>query len=793
MVLALEGIRVLDLTTGPVGGLATTVLADFGADVVKVEPPGGDRFRELPSRSLWLRGKRSAVFDLSRDDEKTALRESVAGIDVLVFGGPPSRALSWGIDADSILPEFPDLVHCSITPWGTRGLLAEVPGYESLVAARAGRFQTFGRQLRGDAPGFSALPVAGHLAGLGAVQGIVAALYARERDGRGGRVETSLLQGLLPYDLVDLLLVQLVERGAIGPIDPSAGDMPTLNYHPVLASDGRWIQCGNLLEHLFFAFLDAIDLLGEMISEERFQDPPAQWNEETVDAARDRILLRVRERPADEWMEIFRKNGNVVAEPYLTADEALRHRDLAANGEIVEVLDPERGQVKTIGPIARLAGTPARPGGRVPEIGEHTRAFRTQSERPRAISPKPEAAREPGRPLAGIRVIDFSTIIAGPLATSWLADLGARVIKVEGIEGDPYRHLLPQGLLAVKTNAGKESIALDAKSEAGREIVRELIETADVVVHNFRAGVDERLGIDEPTCRGLAPNCIWVATRGYGLEGPDALRPATHPVIGAAMSGAGYQAGDALDRPCETLDEIRESARQLMRANEANPDPNTSGVVTAAILLALFARERTGRGQRIDVSMLVANAWANADAFVDYQGKPPRARLDSELMGLAPGYRIYPTQDGWITLAVTSEAEWLRLAEASGRPELADPSSRGAEGLAALFQEGTTESWEARLWPARVGCMRADGPGPGSIFLNDPQVAANHFAVETEHARFGEMLRWGPLVTVDGQAERYGPGALCGDHTDTTLRDLGRSDEQIRALRDARVVGSETV
>jgi crotonobetainyl-CoA:carnitine CoA-transferase CaiB-like acyl-CoA transferase len=492
-------------------------------------------------------------------------------------------------------------------------------------------------------------------------------------------------------------------------------------------------------------------------------------------------------------MEIFRKSGNVVAEPYLTADEALRHRDLVANDEIVEVLDPERGRVRTIGPIARLAETAALPGERVPEIGEHTRAVRAESNPPRVLSRTDGAIREPGHPLAGIRIVDFSTIIAGPLATSMLADLGARVIKVEGVEGDPYRHLLPHGLLAVKTNAGKESIALDAKSEAGREIVRELIATADVVVHNFRAGVDERLGIDEPTCRALAPNCIWVATRGYGLNGPDALRPATHPVIGAAMSGAGYQAGVALDRPCGTLEEIRESARQLMRANEANPDPNTSGVVAAAILLALFARERTGRGQRIDVSMMVANAWANADAFVDYAGKPPRPRLDSELMGLAPGYRMYPTSDGWISLAVTSEAEWRRLAEATGRSELANPSSRSADDLAALFREGTSESWEARLWPARVGCMRADGPGPGSVWLEDPQVRANHLAVGVEHARFGETLRWGPLVTVNGQADRYGPGALSGDHTDTILRDLGRNDEQIRALREAGVVGSEPV
>lgn len=788
---ALGGLRIVDLTTGPVGGLATTVLADFGADVVKIEPAGGDRFRELPGSSLWLRGKRSAVFDLADAAERSALRQRLAAADVLVLSGPPSRAAAWGLDADALAVEFPMLVHCQVTAWGRSGPLAELPGYESLVSARFGRCQTFARQLRGDAPGFAALPVAQHLAAMGAVQGIAAALLARERTGRAQRVETSLLQGLLPYDLVELLLVQLVERGVVDPIDPSAGDMPTLNYHPVLAADDRWIQCGNLLEHLFLAFLDSLDLLGEMLGEERFQESPHRWDAETVEAARDRILLRVRERTADEWMEIFRANGNVAAEPYLNASEALAHPDLLANGEVVEVADPIRGTVRTIGPIAKLSGSPGRAGECVPSVGEHTEAFRSETRAPveRESSTKRELA--PGRPLEGVRIVDFSTIIAGPLATTMLADLGARVIKVEGLAGDPYRHLLPHGVLAVKTNAGKESIALDAKSEAGRAIVRQLLASADVVVHNYRVGVDERLGIDEATCRALAPDVIWLAARGYGLAGADATRPATHPVIGAAMSGAGFQAGEALSRRCESLEQIRESARQLMRANEANPDPNTSGVIAAAIAIALLARERGGGGQRIDASMLVANAWANADGFVEYAGKPARPRLDAELMGFGPGYRLYPTRDGWICLAISEEAEWLRLANAAPCPDLKDAAARTPERLAALFRGRSTEDWESRLWPARVGCVRADGPGPGRSYASDPQLEANRFVVGTTHARFGRMLRWGPLVTVGGHAEHYGPGALSGDATDSILRELGHSPEQIAKLREAGVVASE--
>src|SRR5262245_49890231 len=120
----LEGIRVVDVTSGPLGGFATMVLADFGADVVKVEPPGGDRFRALAASPLWLRGKRSAVLDLTTQAARAQLHGLVRGADVLVVSGPPARAARWGIDAAAAIGLQPSLVHCSITPWGARGPLA---------------------------------------------------------------------------------------------------------------------------------------------------------------------------------------------------------------------------------------------------------------------------------------------------------------------------------------------------------------------------------------------------------------------------------------------------------------------------------------------------------------------------------------------------------------------------------------------------------------------------------------------------------------------------------------------
>ena len=801
----LDGIRVIDLTSGPVGGFATMVLADFGADVVKVEPPAGDRFRALAASPMWLRGKRSVVLDLETGDGCRGLRALVESADVLAVSGPPSRALRWGVDAESALQLQPSLVHCSITAWGARGPYAEHPGYEGLVAARSGRMRAFERQLRREGPVFAAVPVASHAAAQGAVQGITAALFARQRSGRGQRVETSLLQALLPYELVEMLLVQLAERRGepLPSLAEMGGDMPTLNYHPILAGDGRWIQCGNLLEHLILAFLDAIGLLGEMLGEERFRNPPGSWDAETVEVARDMILTRVQEKTSSEWMEIFHRSGNVAAEPYLSTKEALHHPDLVANGEVIEILDPELGRVRQLGPIAKLSTTPAAPHRPAPRVGEHSDDILAEDRRAPEFTPGAPAVA--GRPLDGVMVLELATIIAAPLGTVMLADLGARVVRVETIDGDPYRHILPGGMPTVKTTAGKESICLDLKSAEGREIVQDLARRADILLHNYRPGVPERLGIGYDELRKQNPKLVWISANGYGPDGPSANRPSTHPVPGAAMGGAAHQAGAALDTPCASLEEIREVSRQLMRSNESNPDPNTSVVIASAALLGLLARERFGIGQSVYVNMLAANAYANGDDFLDYTGKQKRPAVDAKLFGLGATYRLYPARSGWVFLALTTEAEWRLFCEAVEATGLRDDERFSTldgrrehdpalgELLSALFRSRDADDWEERLVSRGVGCVRADRATPGAFWSRDPHAIENGFAPLCRHARFGEYRRWGPLVTVGGPMPFYTAGALAGDCTDAILAELGRSAQEIEQLRAKRIVASEPI
>lgn len=806
----LSGLRVVDFTTGPGGGHATTVLADFGADVVKVEPPHGDRFRATPASHFWLRGKRSVVLDLGTDEDLAAARDLAVDADVVVVSGPPSRARRWGLDA-SLRNDAPRLVHCTLSGWGTVGPYAELPGYEGLVAAKFGRMAAFDVQLGQDRPVFAAVPVATHVASQAAVQGIVAALFQRQTTGVGAAVEASLLQALMPFDLVDTLSRQIAERDdrSFTPLR-RISPMPTLNYHPLRTKDAKWIQCGNLLEHLFYSFLDATDLLGEFLIDEKFQGSPAVWSPEAIEEARDRILIRMQERDADEWMQAFEDNGNVAAEPIITTAEAIQHVDLVDGQGLVNIDDPVVGTTIQIAPIAELTMTPARVERPAPTLGQHT-ALVLQEQRPRPSHGNNDAdpdqgAVEPvaGRPLEGVTILDLSTIIAAPLAIAMLADLGARVIKVEPFGGDPYRGLLIEGRMAVKTNVGKESICINLKTSEGQAILHQLVVGADALIHNFRGDVPAKLGIDFETLHALNPQLISAVVNGYGPHGPGAKRPATHPVMGACTGGVALQAGGALTRDCPTLDDVREASRQIMAANEANPDPNTSAVTASSLMLALLARRDHG-GQQVNINMQVANAWANGDDFLSFEGKPDRATVDANHFGTSALYRLYLTGDGWVFLAAPSDDEFQRLCAAINQAPLAsDPrfatqpvrqanDAALADELAAVFATQSAVSWEDQLTAAGVGCVRADGIEVDRFITSDPHMLENGWAPLADHSRFGRLRRWGPVVTVGGPNPAYRSAPLAGEHTDAILRELGHDAAAIERLRDTKIVNSEDV
>ncbi len=800
----LTGVRVLDLSQGPAGGVATMVLADFGAELIKVEPPGGDRFRFLAAAPMWLRGKHSLVLDLKTEAGVARLHELARDADVAVTSYRPGVAERLGAGYETLAALNPHLVYCAITGFGPRGPYARYKGYEALVAAKSGRMVTFGGQLPRPGPAYAAVQVGTHVAAQAAVQGILAALLAREQTGRGQLVQTSLLQGMLPYDMGGLIVEQLRRRFPTQfPDDPLLQQLlrtPTLQYQPVLTGDGRWLQLANLVEHLFHAYINAAGLT-DLYADERYAALPAVGEKEKEEI-RSRMIERMRERPLDEWMAEFVADGNVAAEPIVSTQEALDHPQVRHNGHVRELEHPRLGRMRQIGPIAKLPRTPAEPAAFSEEPGESQDAAFSRD----GAAARSEAAptgRPPRHPLEGVTVVEFATIIATPYGCSLLADLGARVIKVETLEGDGFRHM-GNGIGTIKTTAGKESICVDLKTEAGREVARRLLERADVLVHNFRVGVPERLGIGYEQVAAYNPQIVYVSATGYGETGPYAKRPSAHPAAGAAMGGVLWQAGSAMP-PADPggTEEVKEYARRFYRANELNPDPNTSMVVASAALLGLYARKVFGVGQHIETDMLIGNAYANLDDFLSYEGKPPRPPVDPELFGLNALYRLYETADGWLFLACPFEDEWQALCRALRRPELArDPRFVCAEArrehdaalaavLAEEFCRRPADEWEALLGRHDVGCVRADASTAGAFWDADPHVLENGFIREAEHLRWGPYWRHGPLVTLSETPERAGAGVLAGQQTAQLLREFGYSADEIAALRAAGVVRAE--
>ncbi|MCY3603576.1 MAG: CoA transferase [Chloroflexi bacterium] len=796
----LDDLRVLDLSEGPIGGMTTMVLADFGADVVKVERPGGDPWRSVANAPMWLRGKRSAVLDLKTDEGRESLARLAEGADVVVMSGRPGKAEALGAGYETLSAINPGLVYCAITGFGPEGPYAGYPGYEAVVAARLGRMLTFSGLADREGPAYPAVQAGSHATSQAALHGILAALMAREESGRGQLVETSLLQGLFAYDLGGLFRAQLGERfpeifaGLAMPV------MPTLNYHALQTKDGRWLQFGNLMAHLFDNYLAAVDL-ADIFADPDYEGSPATWSEEARESLRDRMFERMLERTADEWMETFIEHGGVAATPFQSTQQALDDPDLVLNEHVVEREHPALGTVRQLGALARLTATPGAAGEAGPEPGEHTAEILAAAAPSRPSVPVTPAS---GPPLQGVTVLEFATVIAAPLGAAILADLGARVIKVEPIGGDPFRAMGIASLGAGRCNGSKESIALDLKTAEGQEIVQSLAASTDILIHNYRPGVPERLGIGYETLKAIRPELVYVYVNGYGRNGPGAHRPSTHPIPGAGLGGALMQMGEGMPPVCTTLSELREIARKFFRANELNPDPNTSVVVASASLLGLYARRRFGHGQEVFVDMFGANAWANADDFIAYEGKPPRPTLDRDLYGLGPTWRLYEAAEGWVFLGLAVQPEWEHFCELAGRPDLAadprfaTPDARTAnaatlaESLAGLFATRPADEWEALLATEGLGCVRADAAPVHEFIARDEHVAANGLRVPAHSANFGEYERYGPLTGFSENKLELRGFPLAGEQADAILAELGYDPAAVEALRAKGIVWSET-
>lgn len=391
--------------------------------------------------------------------------------------------------------------------------------------------------------------------------------------------------------------------------------------------------------------------------------------------------------------------------------------------------------------------------------------------------------------LDGIRVIDTTTMISGPICTRILADQGADVIKIEapGV-GDLVRVMGARrnGLSAtfVTSNRNKRSVVLDLKQRAGLELLEKLVATADVFVQNFRPGAVERMGIDEQAMRRVRPDLVYTSISGFGETGPYAHKRVYDPVVQALSGLASIQADRDTGRP--------RMVRLIV------PDKLTALTAAQAITAALFHRERTGVGQHLRLSMLdamVAFAWPEGMAghtFIGEGQQDRRARYAQDL--------IFQTADGYLTAGAVSDAEWHGLCRAIGREEwLEDERFKTAAGrimhagerltqTAEVFLEHTTEEWMARLEAEDVPSAPVLSR---SELLHHPQIEANELIVESEHPVAGRMRQTRPAERFDRTPSSLrSPAPSLGEHTDEVLSELGLDEAARKRLREAGVLGA---
>jgi len=515
----LEGVRVVDFGQYVAGPLTAMMLADQGADVIHVDTPGGPRLHAA-ANATWNRNKRTVEIDLKSDGGLAAARELIAAADVLVENFRPGVMERLGVGPEAMMAAHPSLVYCSLPGFAPGDPRSTMPAWEGTVSAATALYRrsVFGEP--GGPPVYTIEPIASAFGAFVAATAIAAALHARERDGAGQHVTVPLFDAM--YQAIGFVGLR-IERSGKGVHAVPAWDG---EYR---CADGRWLHTVGTTQPRGERFADALGLadwraLG-LVDQERLVEDPA-LNEELTQRLRELFATRT----AFEWEE-FLSGINFPAAACRTTDEWLEHEHARDGGLIVRV-----GDMPQPGSAIAVAGERAsiRPGVQLADVAGTW---------PRRAAPSSPAASPAGArraPFDGVRVLDLCIVLAGPVAARTLGEMGADVIKID----DPRRE---RNSYHLDINRGKRSIFLDLRTREGLDVFWQLVDTADVVVQNFRSGVVERLGVDYESVRRRKPDIVYGSITAYGDEGPWAARGGYEETV-QALTGMQTRFGGA-DRP----------------------------------------------------------------------------------------------------------------------------------------------------------------------------------------------------------------------------------------------------
>ena len=793
----LQGVRVLEIGGHVSAPALTRLLADLGADVIKVEPPEGDRARRRgpypldatspdPERSgLFLAlntNKRSVVADPA-GPEVAAL---VAEADVVVHNLTAPELAAAGLDPAAWRAAHPRLVVASVTPFGLTGPYA---GYraEELTVNHGGGWGWLGPGASPD-PDLPPLKVFGHQAdlhaALGAATAVLGCLERARRTGQGAHLDFS----------AQAHVAGMLEAAYIG---WSYQGENASRLGSRLRNPWGIFPCTDGLVFLVTVEADQWERLVDMMGRPEWAEMEifADFDERMEND--DLLRLYIGEWTAQHSVEELWHEGQarrICFAPVFTMADFQRQDHLRQRGFFIEVDHPVAGSVAHLGPPFQLGRpwwglrTPA------PLLGQHTgQSFHPRDDRDDGPVAAAAGAGPGERPLAGVRVADLSWVWAGPYATMHLAHLGAEVIKVESA-GRPNlgRRLAlhpPDREPTLDTCAyfnqweqGKLSCQLDLSHPDAREVVLDLIARSDVVVSNYATGVMDRLGLGEAELRARNPDLIIAAISGYGQTGP--LRPymgygpTTGPLSGLT-SLTGHPGG-----PPEEL-------------GISVGDPGSGITAAFAICAALHARGRHGGGQTIDVALWEATAATAVEGWMHQalQGRQPE-RMGNRDPLMAP-HNVYRCtgDDHWVTIACATDDEWRALATIIEPALAADPRFATAparkiheDALDAVVGEWCAgrDRWDVTRCLQSAGVAAFPSLSPADLDV-DPQLAARGFIERLDHPAVGRRGHTGvPWLLDTGPNGVMGPAPLMGQHTEEILaRVLGYDQARIDTLRRA--------
>ncbi len=686
---ALAGIRVIDFGQYVSGPMAAMLLADQGADVIRIDPPGGPRF-ESPANATYNRGKRSIVLDLKSPGDFETARKLVASADVVIENFRPGTMDRLGLGAEAMTREHARLIYCSMPGFAATDPRAGIAAWEGTIAAAT---VTYPANAQTGRPTFTPLPFSSSYAAFLAAVSVAMALNARERDGLGQSIEIPL------FDATFAAIGYRAQR-----IHNQSAEQDLRNLTRLMGGtrqfeckDGRWFMyhAGNKHASDFANQTGVSSLL-------------SQGSTASLEELSRGLEALFKTRTAAEW-EAFCEQVETEGAICRTSAEWLENEQALGSKIVVDSTDPVLGAFRGPGINVRMSETPGEV--RRPRVLPDADRASILADAAKATAPSTAAAPEAIRTaLDGVKVIDLCIVLAGPTCGRTLAEFGADVVRIDS----PHRAAVA---FHVDINRGKRSLLLDLKKPAGLDVFWRLLEDADVVVQNFRKGVAERLGIGYEAVRARKPDIVYASLNTYGRVGPWADRPG-HEQIAQAATGMQERYGG--------------NGRPTLAPFAVN-DYGTGFMGAYGVALALLHRRNTGKGQHVDTSLAYTATMLQSLYLQDYAGKRWDEPRGLDLTGTGPLYRAYQASDGWFFLAA-------RPGDLKG--ELSELASKSEAELEAAFAGGTVVDWVARLQAAGAGAHAV--VQDFRALMEDPWAVARGLSITREHDGLGPVTHIAP-------------------------------------------------